>query len=114
MPETITPSSDNERSLAWIIYILYACLFCAVIPVIVAIIINYVKKDDLTDPIAADHFKWQRRTFWFGLLWSCICFVLCFVFIGYLGFLIVGIWWIYRLVKGMLRLYDGKRMYLEG
>jgi uncharacterized membrane protein len=114
MSYTITPNEPGEqdaRTLTLACYILYACIFCAMIPPIIAIIINYVKKDDITDPVYASHFKWQIRTFWWGLLWYCVSFVLAFILIGFVGLFAVTVWYIYRIVKGVLRWSDGRGMY---
>lgn len=59
------------------------------------------------------HFRWQIRTFWFGLLWSVIGLIAAFVVIGYFLLIANAIWIIYRIVKGWLRLADGKEMYVK-
>ena len=38
-------------------------------PSIIAVIINYVKRDEARGTYLESHFRWQIRTFWFGLLW---------------------------------------------
>ena len=38
-------------------------------PSIIAVILNYVKRGDVRGTWLESHFRWQIRTFWFGLLW---------------------------------------------
>jgi uncharacterized membrane protein len=81
-------------------------------PSIIAVIINYVKRGDARGTWLESHFTWQIRTFWFAMLWAILIFLaglpLTIVVIGFgvwaLGFFILGIWAIYRIVKGWMRL----------
>ena len=41
-------------------------------PSIIAVIINYVKRDEARGTWLESHFTWQIRTFWFALLWAAI------------------------------------------
>jgi uncharacterized membrane protein len=86
-------------------------------PSIIAVILNYVKRGDVQGTWLESHFRWQIRTFWFGLLWISLC-VLFVVFTFGLGILIawlpialVSLWFIYRIVRGWLRLNERKPMY---
>jgi uncharacterized membrane protein len=87
-------------------------------PSIIAVILNYVKRGDVNGSWLESHFKWQIRTFWFGLLWICVCgaFILMTFGIGlliaWLPIGIVALWFIYRIVKGWVRLRDGRPMYI--
>ena len=102
----------SEKNLTAIIYALYAAsLFLGGIPSIVAIILNYVKKEDVAGTFLESHFRWQIRTFWFSLLWGVLGAILLLVVIGYFILLADFIWFIYRIVKGWLRLNDNKEMY---
>src|SRR5262245_33112966 len=38
-------------------------------PSLIAVILNYVKRSDVRGTWLESHFRWQIRTFWFGLLW---------------------------------------------
>ncbi|WP_306602990.1 hypothetical protein [Azonexus sp.] len=109
-------SSEVEKSgktITTIIYALYAVSFLVGISAIVAIVMNYVKKDDVAGTFLESHFRWQIRTFWFGLLW-CVVGGLTFVFIiGWFVLIANAIWFIYRIVKGWLNLNDNKAMYLS-
>jgi uncharacterized membrane protein len=87
-------------------------------PSIIAVIINYVKRGEARGTWLESHFRWQIRTFWFALLWAAIVAVvsalLFAVLIGIatwvIGVIALGIWAIYRIARGWLRLNDGKPM----
>jgi uncharacterized membrane protein len=87
-------------------------------PSIIAVIINYVKRSEVRGTWLDSHFSWQIRTFWWALLWAIIIGVigvtLTIVLIGIpiliFGFLALGIWAIYRIARGWLRLKDRKPM----
>jgi uncharacterized membrane protein len=81
-------------------------------PVFIAgVIVNYVKRDDVQRTFLASHFRWQIRTFWFGLLWAAIGVLTWIILIGYVVTLVNYIWIMYRIIKGWLDLVDRKPMY---
>jgi uncharacterized membrane protein len=85
-------------------------------PSIVAVIINYVKRDEARGTWLESHFRWQIRTFWFALLWAAIVAVLSAVLLvvvvgaatWVLGLLALSVWAIYRIARGWLLLKDGR------
>ena len=86
-------------------------------PSIIAVILNYVKRSEARGTWLESHFRWQIRTFWYGLLWAALCIAFIVVTFG-LGLLIawlplgvVGLWFIYRIGRGWLRLNDRGPMY---
>lgn len=109
-------SSEREKSaktLTTIIYALYAASYLIGITAIVAIIINYVKKEDAAGTFLESHFRWQIRTFWFGLLWGVLGTLTFLLVVGWFVLIADAIWIIYRIVKGWLRLNDNRPMYAD-
>ena len=108
---------QSAKSLTAIVYALQAAGFLLGITWLVAIIVNYVKKEDVKGSWLESHFRWQIRTFWFGLLWAIPGFFFILTIIGWpVGMFILMVdstWIIYRIVKGWLRLIDGKQMYVK-
>src|SRR5574340_1626422 len=102
---------DSARTLTTVVYALQAASFFVGITAIVAIVINYVKLDDIRGTWLESHFRWQIRTFWFGLLWGAIGAITFVLIIGWFILAADGIWIIYRIVKGWLRLNEGKEMF---
>jgi uncharacterized membrane protein len=86
-------------------------------PSIIAVILNYVERSEVRGTWLESHFRWQIRTFWFGLLWVTLCslFIVATLGIGlliaWLPLSLVGLWFIYRIVRGWLRLMDHRPMY---
>jgi uncharacterized membrane protein len=81
-------------------------------PSIIAVILNYVKRGDVRGTWLESHFGWQIRTFWWGLLWACLCGAFVVMTLG-IGLIVVWIplgllalWFIYRIARGWLALND--------
>ena len=106
-----TEAEQSAKTLTTIIYSLYAASFFVGITAIVAIVINYVKKEDVAGTFLESHFRWQIRTFWFALLWCALGAITFLIVVGWFILAANGIWVIYRIVKGWLRLNDNKPMY---
>ena len=110
---------DEERlqvlkKYAFSVYILQALAFVIGITAVIGLIVNYVKYDDVRGTWLESHFRWQKATFWYGLLWVLLgSFTTWFFGIGLLVIGVVTIWLIYRIARGWIYLVDGKEMYLE-
>ncbi len=98
------------KKITSIIYVLYGAGALFFPLVIAAIIMNYIKKEDTVGTIYESHFKWQMRTFWFGLLFSVIGGITSIFLIGIPILIATAIWLLYRVIKGFLRLSDNKEM----
>jgi uncharacterized membrane protein len=76
-----------------------------------------VKRSESRGTWLESHFRWQIRTFWFGLLWVGLCLAFVVVTLGvgiviaWLPLGVVGLWFIYRIARGWLRLVDHTPMY---
>ena len=99
------------KTVTFVVYILYALSYFAGVTAIVGIIINYVKKEDVAGTWLESHFRWQIRTFWFGLLWMLLGALTWIIVIGWIVLAVNCVWLIYRIVKGWLNLNDNKPMY---
>jgi len=111
--EAIPIRDQNLRSSKTITTAIYAlqAISCLVgITYLIAVIINYVKKSDVEGTWLESHFRWQIRTFWFSLLWNVVGALV--IPLGYSVMAANLIWVIYRIVKGWLRLSEGKEMYV--
>jgi len=110
MEPTVADEARNAdaKRLATICYALYAASCLVGLTAIAAIIINYLKRDDVAGTWVASHFEWQIKTFWYGLAGAIVSWLMMFVLIGFPLLLAVGVWVIYRIVKGWLALADGK------
>jgi uncharacterized membrane protein len=77
-------------------------------PSIIAVILNYLKRSEVAGTFLESHFRWQIRTFWFALLWLLLGLLLSMVVIGFLLLAIMGLWAVYRIVRGLLALSGNK------
>jgi len=81
-------------------------------PSIIAVILNYIYRGEARGTWVESHFNWQIRTFWFAVLWALIVggisLILMLVLVGFitwpLGMFALGVWAIYRVARGWLRL----------
>jgi uncharacterized membrane protein len=93
-----------------------ATAFVATFPSIIAVIMNYVRRDEARGTYLESHFGWQLRTFWWAVAWLVVIFLLSaplmLVLVGFftfwVGAAILGVWIIYRVARGWLRLKDGQ------
>ena len=109
---------DNEKAqslktVGWISYVMHLIVAVgAVIPgaqpgallLIIALVIDLVKKDEATGTWQASHFSWRIRS----VLWAGVLYVLTaplwFLLIapGWIAWGIISIWFLYRIVRGMV------------
>ena len=83
-------------------------------PSLLAVILNYAKRSDTRGTYLESHFRWQIRTFWFALLWLLIGVLLAVTVVGiplaWMLVVVVGLWLLYRMLRGVLRLMDAEPM----
>jgi uncharacterized membrane protein len=119
---------DPNRSLTLILYVLYIiAIFTGGVLALIALIINYVKLNDVRGSIFESHFLWQIRSFWWYLFWNVMAFV-PFFFLFFTGenpdlfagvalgstifcvsvIAIAWIWIVYRAIRGIITLNDNQ------
>lgn len=114
--------SDREQSLKNVGHVSYALhtivAVSAVIPgvqasillLLVAFIIDLVKKGDAAGTWQESHFGWRIRTvLWAGVLYlvTAPLWVL-FVVPGWIAWCLISLWFLYRVVKGWMALNDNR------
>ena len=101
-----SPEAEAESALRLLTHVMYALhtlsWFSLGIFSVVAIVLNYVKRDSLPNTFYLSHFRWQARSFWFTLLWLVLSapLWLLVVFPGYAAWFLIGLWYLYRFVRG--------------
>jgi uncharacterized membrane protein len=98
------------RQLTLIVYILYALSTFTGVSALVAIIVNLVKREDVRGTLYESHFKWQMRTFWWGLLWALLGGATVWIGLGFVVLAANWVWLVYRIVRGLLNWNDVKPM----
>lgn len=109
------PAADDRlaslKTLTHVIYGLYALSLLGFgITWIVAIVLNYIKRDEARGTWLESHFTWQIRTFWWSLVWGVLGSITFLILIGWLIWGVAFVWFVYRIAKGWLNLNDGKPM----
>src|SRR3990167_8557373 len=119
-----TAESEKAQSLktvGWLSYILHLIVaVAAVVPgaqvgaglLLVALVIDLVKKDDAEGTWQVSHFRWRIRTvIWAGVLYI-VTLPLWFLLLlpGMIAWAVISIWFLYRIVKGMVRMNANQPM----
>ena len=128
--------SSQAFTLVGITYGLYGLGLFMLWPAVIGVVIAYVKRQDVPE-LLASHYRWLIGTFWWWLLaWAVIIGAMVAVIIpnaieiesavrsdqyfnipweligaavlGGLGLSIVWLWVIYRLIRGAIRVSDGR------
>jgi uncharacterized membrane protein len=100
------------KTLTMVVYGLQVLSIFVGVTAIIGVIVNYVKREDAAGTVYATHFDWQIRTFWWGLVWSVVGFILLFAFgLGLVVWFVAGIWALYRVIKGFLKLNDNQPVF---
>jgi uncharacterized membrane protein len=83
-------------------------------PSIIAVIVNYVKRGDARGTWLDSHFGWQLRTFWYAVIWAVLAGLLILTVVGipfaWVLLVAVGLWVLYRIIRGWIALAEGKPM----
>ena len=111
------PGAAAQRSnLTLVTHVMYGLhtlsFFSAGLFSVVAMVLNYVKRNELLDTFFRSHFRWQARSFWFTLLWLAATLPLwaLFVFPGWVAWSGVGLWYLYRFIRGWWAFSEGREM----
>lgn len=113
--------AESLKTIGWVSYLLHLIVaVAAVMPgaqvgigiLLVALIIDLVKKGDAAGTWQVSHFSWRiRSVLWAGILYAVtIPLWLLFLLPGWIAWAVVSIWFLYRVVKGMVRMNASQPM----
>ncbi len=107
---TPTVGGEPGAGAVHVMYGLYAASIILGFTSIIAVIIAHVKRGDLRGTPYESHCVWGFRTFWLSLLFFVIIGILFATMVlapvaGILS-IVAGIWYIYRIIKGWIKLFD--------
>lgn len=113
--------AQSLKTVGWISYILHLIVaVAAVMPgaqasaalLVIALVIDLVKKGDAEGTWQASHFSWRIRTvIWAGVLYLVTAPLWLLFFIpGWMAWCVISIWFLYRIVKGMVRMNASRPM----
>lgn len=127
MPDVIDlETTDSEKaqslkSVGWLSYILHLIVAVgAVLPgtqpgvalLIVALVIDLVKKGEAEGTWQASHFSWRiRSVIWAAILYLVTAPLWALFFVpGWIAWGLISIWFLYRIVRGMVSMNDNRPM----
>lgn len=111
--------AQSLKTVGWISYVLHLLVAIGgVVPggqpgallLLIALVIDLVKKDEAQGTWQASHFSWRiRSVLWAGVLYVVtIPLFLLFYVPGAIAWAIISIWFLYRIVRGMVAMNKSK------
>jgi uncharacterized membrane protein len=115
------PVDESLKTWGWVSYVMHLVVaVAAVVPgaqvsivlLLLALIIDVVKRDDAVGTWQATHFSWRiRSVLWAGLLYLLTSPLwLLLLFPGWIAWALISLWFLYRIIKGMVRMNAGQPM----
>lgn len=112
-----TTPSDTVSSVSWVSYILhFVVALAAVVPgfqvgvglLVVAFVLDLFMKSDSRGTFQEAHYSWRLRSVvWAGVLYAVTAPLwLLLVLPGWFAWGVISLWFLYRIVRGMLALSD--------
>ena len=111
--------AQNLKTVGWISYVLHLVVAVgALIPgaqaglilLIIALVIDLVKKDEAVGTWQASHFSWRiRSVIWAGILYVATFPLFLLLYLpGAIAWLVISIWFLYRIVRGMVAMNNNR------
>lgn len=98
----------RTRNTVHAAYGLYALSLFLGAPLLAGVVIAYLKRRDAAGTFYRSHVDWLIRTFWIAVVVAIIGTVLSIVLIGVPILVLLGVWFVYRVVKGWLLLAEDR------
>ncbi|MDR2154455.1 MAG: hypothetical protein LBE78_05440 [Burkholderiaceae bacterium] len=110
---------DALKAWGWVSYLLHLIVaVAAVIPgaqvgillLAVALVMDMVKRDDAAGTWQESHFNWRiASVLWAGVLYVVTLPLFLLLYLpGWIAWTLISIWFLYRIVKGMVRMSAGR------
>lgn len=107
--------ASRARQIAFLSYGLLAAGVILFPLYLIGGVLSFVGLGSSTDIMVQSHFRWQIRTFIFGMVWGLVTFILIITIIGIIIAIplaiAAAIWIISRVVRGFTRLQSDTSMY---
>ena len=98
--------TQTDRTVMHVLYGLHTLAwFSAGMFAVIALIINYIRRADETDPLYIAHHSYMIQTFWWTMLWLLVLSPLWLLLVmpGVIAYGLVWLWYLYRCIKGWMR-----------
>jgi uncharacterized membrane protein len=103
--------SPGDRTVMHVLYLLHTIAWASLGTLaVIALIVNYIKRGDEHDAVYVSHHNYMIATFWWTVLWLVVTSPLYLIFVlpGMIAHGIVGLWYLYRCIRGWMRFADGR------
>ena len=100
---------ESNRGLMHILYGMHTVAWASMGSLaVIALIVNYIRRDDEPDAVFRAHHAYMISTFWWTLLWLVVTSPLWLLFFlpGAAAYTVIGLWYLYRCIRGWLRFAD--------
>ena len=108
---TFDAKTSSDRTVMHVLYGMHTLAWASMYTLaVIAVVVNYVRRSDEQDALYVAHHDWMISTFWRAVFWAVLSLplYLLFIFPGVVAHTIVGLWYLYRCLKGWLRFSNGR------
>lgn len=110
----VNTANSDVKNYVFIAYVTYAVGLLILFTPVVGVIMAYVKRDEAQGSIYASHIDYLIKTFWVSLVGTVLGTFTTLILIGWLILLVTAIWFIYRVVVGLIKLNEDKPISTQG
>ena len=115
----VSEKAEDLKTVGWVSYFLHLIVaVAAVVPganvgvalLVIALVIDLVKKSDAAGTWQESHFSWRIRTvIWAGVLYAVTFPLFLLLWVpGAIAWAIISIWFLYRIVRGMVAMNNSQ------
>ena len=110
----VNTSNSEVKNYVFIAYVTYAVGLLILFTPVIGVILAFIKRDEAQGSIYASHIDWLIKTFWVSLIGLLLGRLTILILIGWLILLVTAIWFIYRVVVGLIKLNEDKPVSTQG
>jgi uncharacterized membrane protein len=118
MAQELILDSDlqSRKTLAWWLYVFHGANLVLALGMLswIPLIVSYVKRPETVGTFVYSHHSWQIRSFWWGMIWVVLGYILAFTIVGIVLAIpiwtAVWVWYAYRMIRGIVDLNANKPM----
>ena len=110
----VNTSNSEVKNYVFIAYVTYALGLLILFTPVIGVILAFIKRDEAQGSIYASHIDWLIKTFWVSLIGLLLGRLTILILIGWLILLVTAIWFIYRVVIGLIKLNEDKPVSTQG
>ena len=110
----VNTSNSEVKNYVFIAYVAYALGLLILFTPVIGVILAFIKRDEAQGSIYASHIDWLIKTFWVSLIGLLLGRLTILILIGWLILLVTAIWFIYRVVVGLIKLNEDKPISTKG